>query len=151
MRGGAVALALGATACAIDYQAVANIYAPRPGAGPLTARIALGMRVPFWGHQADYARVNLPDDDEPSLPPDAFRRTTHNLLDTRLMMAYARSLAEHGELDKARHVAQRVQEFRNPASRAWLAPCMGPHLPQTALPFQCQPPERPHDWRELVP
>ena len=87
--------------CALDYRAASNIYAPRPGAGALDQRIAFGMKMPWWGYQADYALVNRPDEDEPSLPPQAFRRTVHNLLDARLMMAYARSLAEHGQVDKA--------------------------------------------------
>ena len=43
----------------------------------------------------------------------AFERAPHYLLDTRLMMAWAKALAERGEIDKARHVAARLREFRN--------------------------------------
>jgi hypothetical protein len=136
--------------CVWDYMAAANIYAPRPGAGPLAERIAYSQRQPWWGYQADYADVTTVDDDEPSRPPEAFRRTLHNLADARLLIAYARSLAEHGEVDKARFVVQRLQEFHNPLGTAFMAECEaaegeGPEL------FQCEAPKGHYTWRELLP
>jgi len=166
-------MALMALWCALDYQAAANIYAPRPCVqanmltplrpgespgwlrqvcpGPLDQRIAFGMAMPWWGYQADYARVNAPDDDEPSLPPEAFRRTVHNLLDARLMMAYARSLAEHGQVDKARYVVQRLHEFRTPAAKPWKAMCEAAPEAGEPRPFQCEAPTGAYTWRDLVP
>ncbi|MCH8178833.1 MAG: O-antigen ligase C-terminal domain-containing protein [Proteobacteria bacterium] len=147
--------------CAVDYTFAANIYAPRAGAGPLDQRIARGMQMPWWGYQADYARVNRPDEDEPSLPPEAFRRTVHNLMDARLMMAYARSLAEHGQEDKARYVVQRLHEFRNSMAKDWKAMCeAAPSSPESAepmdeadeaVPFQCAAPQGHYTWRDLEP
>jgi O-antigen ligase len=137
--------------CAIDYTFASNIYAPRRGAGALDQRIALGMQMPWWGYQADYALVNRPDEDEPSMPPDAFRRTVYNLLDARLMMAYARSLAEHGQVDKARHVAQRVHEFKSGMSKTWAAPCSTPSAAGEATPLQCERPLQAYTWREVAP
>ncbi|WP_290903701.1 O-antigen ligase family protein [Aquabacterium sp.] len=137
--------------CALDYRAASNIYAPRAGAGPLDQRIAFGMKMPWWGYQADYALVNRPDEDEPSLPPEAFRRTLHNLLDARLMMAYARSLAEHGQTDKARYVAQRLYEFRNSMAKDWKALCEAPLEPGEPVPFQCEKPQQAYSWRDMAP
>jgi hypothetical protein len=144
-------MALMAIWCALDYQAAANIYAPRPGASSLDRRIAFAKQMPWWGYQADYAEVTVADKDEPSLPPQAFRRTLHNLLDARLMMAYARSLAEHGEVDKARFVVARLKEFKNGAAKAFLAACDAPPTPGQEAPFQCAPPQRHYAWRELLP
>ncbi len=137
--------------CALDYRAASNIYAPRAGAGPLDQRIAFGMQMPWWGYQADYALVNRPDEDEPSLPPEAFRRTLHNLLDARLMMAYARSLAEHGQTDKARYVAQRLYEFKNSMAKDWKALCDTPLEPGEPVPFQCEKPQQAYTWRDMEP
>jgi hypothetical protein len=150
LRAAGVATMILVVWCAWDYMAAANIYAPRPGAGPLAERIAYSQRQPWWGYQADYAGVTTVDDDEPSRPPEAFRRTLHNLADARLLIAYARSLAEHGEVDKARFVVQRLQEFHNPLGQAFMAECEaaegeGPEL------FQCEAPKGHYTWRELLP
>ena len=137
--------------CTWDYLAAANIYAPREGAGPLDQRIAFGQRMPWFGYQADYAAATTQDDDEPSLPPRAFRRTLHNLLDARLMKAYARSLAEHGEVDKARNVVERLKEFHNPIGDEFMEECNEPLDNDEEPPFQCSPPTRTYAWRELLP
>ena len=152
--------------CALDYQSAANIYAPRPCAqasadqpewlrricpAGLRERIDFGRQMPWWGHQADYAWVNLPDDDEPSLPPEDFRRTTHVLMDARLMMAYARSLAEHGRIDHARYVAQRLSEFRNARAQSWFRLCDAAREEQSSPPFQCEAPQGQYTWRDMEP
>lgn len=148
---GGVVMALMAIWCALDYQAAANIYAPRPGASSLERRIAFAKQMPWWGYQADYAEVTVVDKSEPSAPPQAFRRTLHNLLDARLMTAYARSLAEHGEIDKARFVVARLKEFKNASAKTFLAACDAPPVPGQEAPFQCAPPQRHYAWRELLP
>ncbi|MDE2592847.1 MAG: O-antigen ligase C-terminal domain-containing protein [Burkholderiales bacterium] len=150
--GGALTV-LGAIWCAVDYQAAANIYAPRPGAGSLEQRIAYGQKMPWFGYQADYADVTVPEDDEPAKRPKAFRRTLHNLVDARLMIAYARSLNEAGETDKARYVVARLKEFHNSMEKAFMAPCAADALKQNKepAPFQCQPPSRVYRWQELLP
>ncbi|MFN3887483.1 MAG: Wzy polymerase domain-containing protein [Aquabacterium sp.] len=148
---GGVLTALGAVWCALDYQAAANIYAPRAGAGPLAQRIAFGQRMPWFGYQADYAAVTTPDADDPSLPPEAFRRTLHNLIDARLMIAYARSLAEHGRVDEARYVVARLKEFRNSMAKPFLAPCDTEPEDGDEESFQCQPPSRAYGWTDVLP
>jgi hypothetical protein len=137
--------------CALDFLAAVNIYAPWSGAGPLAQRIEFSRKMPWWGYQADYADVTSVDEDEPSKPPEAFKRTLHNLLDARLMMAYARSLAEHGDVDKARFVVERLKEFHNASSDGFLAACKEEPEPGDAPLFQCAPPERHYTWQALLP
>ncbi len=148
---GGVLMAVGTAWCAYDYLAASNIYSPRTGAGPLSQRITHGQGKLWFGYQADYADVTGVDEDEPSKPPLAFRRTLHNLLDARLMMAYARSLAEHGEVDKARFVVERLKEFHNPTATEFLAECHDEEVAPAEPPFQCLPPLRRYTWRELLP
>jgi len=145
-----VAMAAGAAWCAIDYQWAANIYAPRPGAGPLDARIEAGQDRLWFGYQADYAHVTQPEDDEPSVAPAGFARTLHNLVDARLMMAYARSLAEHGRVDHARYVAQRLREFRHRSARDYFAPCTQA-ASGVARPYQCEAPQGRYTWVDVLP
>ncbi|HIV70706.1 MAG TPA: O-antigen ligase C-terminal domain-containing protein [Candidatus Aquabacterium excrementipullorum] len=149
----AALLVLGAAWAAIDYQWAVNIYAPRAGAGPLEERIRHGQNRLWFGYQADYADATGPEADEPSKPPQAFRRTLHNLVDARLMIAYARSLAEHGQVDQARYVVQRLQEFHNPMGQAFLAICQKPEQLQKLArrPFQCDPPQGRYTWRQVLP
>ncbi|CAH0348020.1 PglL family O-oligosaccharyltransferase [Aquabacterium sp. CECT 9606] len=147
---GALAVALLTAWCTWDFQAAANIYAPREGAGPLSERIKFGQHTTWFAYQADYADVTGVEEDEPSKPPLAFNRTLHNLVDARLMMAYARSLAEHGQLDKGRYVVDRLREFRNATSQAFLDECKD-ETDLAQAPFQCTPAERVYDWRELLP
>jgi hypothetical protein len=137
--------------CSYDYATQANIYAPFYGTRSLDERIKLGQQQVWWGYQADYADVSGVDDDEPAKPPQAFRRTLHNLLDARLMMAYSRSLAEHGELDKARYVVERLREFRNSLSDSFLAACKSQLEPGEEPPYQCEPPKQQYTWRQILP
>ncbi len=142
-------MVVGAAWCAIDYQSAVNIYEPSANAGPLDDRIATGRTKLWFGYQADYAWVTDEPEDSASLPPAAFHRTVRNLLDARLMVAYAKSLAEHGQVDKARYVAQRLNEFRHPMGLAFMKACDVPGT--TEKPFQCTPPKQPYNWREVAP
>ena len=149
----AALLVVGASWAAIDYQWAANIYAPRAGAGPLEERIQHGQKRLWFGYQADYADATGPDEGEPSRPPQAFRRTLHNLVDSRLMIAYARSLAENGRVDHARYVVQRLKEFNNPMGQQFLAVCRKPEVLKNPAgrPFQCDLPTGRYTWRQVLP
>jgi hypothetical protein len=142
---GGTALAVGAVLAVLDYLPVTSIYSAAPGAGPLEQRIARGQRSLLFVHQADYAAATT-DVGAHGLAP--FERATHFLLDTRLMMAWAKALAAQGEVDDARWVAARLSEFRNPASETFFAACQAPE--PAKLPFQCETPQRPRDWRDLL-
>jgi O-antigen ligase len=129
---------------ALDYQRAVVIYAPGDGAASLAERVAAGQRSLLFAHHADYAAATNP------VPPGSaalgFQRAPHSLLDTRLMIAWAQHLAATGEADRARWLAQRLREFRNPDAQAFFAPCEG----GATLEFQCQAPESAHDWREFA-
>ncbi|MDP1648714.1 MAG: Wzy polymerase domain-containing protein [Rubrivivax sp.] len=148
------ALVVGALGSVVDYARVATIFSARPGAPPLEQRIADGRRSILFGHHADYAAVTsgvaLHDAEA------AFDRASHYLLDTRLMMAWAQALAAQGRVDEARHLAERLREFRKPDAAAFFEACpraAGPAAAGAAAsaPFQCELPARPPGWQEFLP
>lgn len=143
-------LVLGAVLAVVDYGRVVPIFAPGPGAAALPERIAAGQRAWFFAHHADYAAATNAPDPADALP--AFGRATHFLLDTRLMQAWAVALADAGDLERARHVAQRLREFHYPQSKSFFAPCDDAALAQEEAdtPFQCEPPSLPLDWRDFA-
>jgi hypothetical protein len=117
----------GALFALFDYLRVAAIFEARSGAAPLEQRIDAGKRSIFFGHHAHYAAATVSDTPAQEMP--AFDIATHHLLDTRLMLAWAQAFAQAGDLDRARHLAQRLREFRNPASAEFLAVCDAPRRP----------------------
>jgi O-antigen ligase len=142
---------VGALGAMLDYWRVIVIYDPPENAAPLEERIARGQRSPLFGQHADYAAATAFGEPKAPLTPSqelAFKRAPHQLLDIRLMIAWSQALAAQGELDKARWLAARIREFRNPGSDEYFAPCSAPALAAKA--FQCQPPTRVVDWREFV-
>ena len=143
----------GALFALFDYLRVAAIFEARRGAPPLEQRIEAGKRSVFFGHHAYYAAATVSDHPAREMP--AFDIATHHLLDTRLMMAWAQAYAEAGDLERARHLVQRLREFRNPVSAEFLAECERPRPPDaTALPaprpFQCAPPARALNWQDFL-
>ena len=137
-------MALGGALAVLDYQRVVVIYAPPDGSGTLAARIAAGQRSPLFAHHADYAAATN------ATPPDSaalgLARAPHSLMDTRLMVAWAKHLAAIGETDRARWLAQRLREFRNADAKDFFAACDGGAVAE----FQCQAPEAAHGWREFA-
>ena len=142
---GAVMVAVSAYAV-WDYQKLVAIYAPPAQAAPLAQRIAEGQRSLLFAPQADYAAATSLGSDEAAL--DAARRTAHNLIDARLLIAWAKSLHATGDDERARHVVARLREFRSTAGDEWLAECELP-LKASELPFQCGPATRAFGWREM--
>jgi hypothetical protein len=147
-----LALMAGAAFSVVDYVRVAAIFSATSGAGPLEQRIASGQHSVFFAHHADYAAATsgaaVPD------PKHAFDRATHYLLDTRLMMAWARSLAAQGDIDAARHLAARLREFRNADATEFFEDCPDAAAPAgstAGAPFQCELPVRSMAWRDFVP
>jgi hypothetical protein len=121
-----------------EYWTVAVVFEPAMAiggdAGSLESRIARARRSVLFGHHADYADVTMAE--RPEVLLAQFDRPLYHLLDTRLMMAYAKALAGAGHLPEAAHVAARLREFKNPASDDFFAACAGAATP---LPFQCVP------------
>ncbi|ANH70875.1 hypothetical protein ABE85_23840 [Mitsuaria sp. 7] len=132
----------------VDYLRIVHIYAPPAGAVSLDDRIAAGQRSPLFALQADYAEATVQPPGAVAL--EASRLTGHHLIDTRLLMAWAKSLNAVGETDKARYLVQRLREFRNAASEEWLSECDEvAALNAAAKPFQCEPPQREYSFREF--
>ena len=143
----ALTLAAGGLASVIDYLPVAAIFEPADDAPPLADRIAAGRRSWLFSHHADYAAATTSQS-----PDDVLRAmdgAKHFLLDTRLMMAWANALAEVGDVERARHVAARLREFHNAASKGFFAPCDDKPDAATEPPFQCMAPSRALDYRDF--
>jgi hypothetical protein len=146
-----LAMTIGAAAAVLDYWRVVVIYDPPENAAPLEERIERGQRSPLFGHHADYAAATAFGEPKAPLSPSqqlAFKRAPHQLLDVRLMIAWSQALAAQGEMDKARWLAARIREFRNPGADEFFAPCQQPE--EAARAFQCQPPQRVVHWREFT-
>jgi hypothetical protein len=139
-----LAMLLLGVASLVDYSRVVAIFSPSDDAVSLEARIANGRRSILFAHHADYAAATTAE--RPSEVMDSFAVASHYLLDTRLMMAWANAYAELGDLDRARHIAARLREFRNPDAKEYFAPCEQKVEP---APYQCQPPSRAMDWRDF--
>jgi O-antigen ligase len=126
-----------------DYQKAVVIFEPQEVAKPLQQRIADGQGSWFFAHHANYAWGTTADLPGEAMP--AFAGAKHYLLDARLMMAWAQGYAEQGDLERARHIADRLREFRNPATQAWFAECQSNAFVQP--PFQCAPASKVLNWR----
>ncbi|RVU49128.1 PglL family O-oligosaccharyltransferase [Rubrivivax rivuli] len=149
----AALVAAGAVFSVVDYLRVAAIFSASAGSKPLAVRVAEGQQSVFFAHHADYAAVTagLPVPD----PERAFARAVHFLLDARLMMAWADSLAKRGKLDEASHIAERLREFRRTDAEEFFAVCetaaSAPAAPMPAAStFACRPPTRALGWRAFT-
>ncbi len=143
----AALLVAGGVGSMVDYLRVVVIFQPGDGAAPLAERIAAGQRSVLFAHHADYAAATTAA--HPSQAMASFSVATHYLLDTRLMLAWARALNEAGDVERARHVAQRLREFHHSDSDEFFAVCDEPAAPGAELPFQCKPPGRVFDYRDF--
>jgi len=144
---GGVLLAIGSALALVDYTRVALIFAPARDGNTLEQRIDSGQRSWLFSHHAGYAAVTVDDGVAASDP--AFKEAPHYLLDTRLMIAWAQALARAGELDKARHLAQRLREFHNPQADDFFDACDAPDG-SAPPPFQCQVPDSAPYWRDYL-
>ena len=139
----------GAVMSVADYWRVVLIFAPGDATTSLEQRIAQGQRSVFFAHHADYAAVtsDIPQAD----PAHAFDRAPHYLLDTRLMLSWARALAAEGRIDEARHLAARLREFRKPDAEEFFKDCpKAASAPAPGMPFQCELSQRAVPWREFL-
>lgn len=141
-----VAMMLCAAVTVWDYKKVVAIFSPPiDSTATLAERIVEGRHSWFFAHHADYALVTTIDG--AGMLPGAFERSTHFLLDTRLMIAWANGLAAQGDVERARYLAARLREFRNPNSKEFFAPCDDAAL--TEKPYQCTPPTQVFTWRDF--
>lgn len=137
----------GGVASVVDYLPVVAIFQPGDEAPPLAERIAAGRRSVLFSHHADYAAATTRA--SPAEVLRAMDGAKHFLLDTRLMTAWSQALADSGDVERARHIAARLREFRNPASKAFFAPCDGDGPASSPPPFQCMLPAAAMDDRDF--
>lgn len=143
-----MALVAGTVFSVFDYLKVTKIFAvDDDDTTPLSYRIAQGQKSIFFAHHADYAAATVAT--HPSTAWKAFRRAPHLLLDTRLMMAWATAYAEKGDVERARYIADRLREFRNPDSAEFFALCDKPRPPGIPEPFQCKPATRQFTYEDF--
>ena len=128
-----------------DYWRVSTIFLDDAGLPPLTERITAGQSSPFFAHHADYAQATT--DDPPSRALGALERSTHSLLDSRLMMAWATALSESGQTERAGYLVARLKEFDKTDTAEFFAPCADAAL--AVKPFQCQPEPKGLTWRDF--
>jgi O-antigen ligase len=147
VQAAAALMLVGGVAAVADYHRVAAVFQADEGL-PLAERIERGKRSWFFAHHAHYAAATIAE--RPSTEMASFSVATHYLLDTRLMMAWATALNESGDVERARHIAQRLREFRNADARPFFAPCDEPAVDGKPLPFQCTPPTRRFDYRDFL-
>ena len=141
-----VAMVLAGVVTLLEYRKAVVIYAPPASAAPLEARIEVGQHSVLFSTQGDYAAATTLSPGPVALA--AAKRAAHNLIDVRLMMAWAQSLHATGDDDRARYVVQRLKEFRNSQAQEWLDECKA--VPSgAARPFQCDPPTREYSFKEM--
>jgi hypothetical protein len=128
-----------------DYFRVSTIFLDDSGLPPLADRISAGQVSPFFAHHADYADATTAD--PPSKALGALERSTHSLLDSRLMMAWATALSESGQTERARYLVARLKEFDKSETVEFFAPCTDATV--DVKPFQCQPEPKGLTWRDF--
>ncbi len=129
----------------LDYQNIVALFEASGPALPLAERIQRAQHSPLFSNQADYVAVTNTPLSQALMP--AVERSSHVLLNGRLMYAWANLLNERGEVDKARYMAARLREFDLSGPKPWFAPCDDPAV--TVKPFQCLPPATPVSWRDF--
>jgi O-antigen ligase len=129
----------------VDYRNIVALFVPSGTTLTMAERIQSARVSPLFANEGDYvAAVNSPL--TPAILP-AVVRSSHVLLNGRLMYAWANLLNNQGQVDKARYMAARLREFDLPGPRPWFAPCSDPAV--TVKPFQCLAPEHPVSWRDF--
>ncbi|HEY0821835.1 MAG TPA: Wzy polymerase domain-containing protein, partial [Rhizobacter sp.] len=144
----AMAIVVGTVFSFFDYLKVTRIFSvDDDDTTSLSYRIAEGQKSVFFAHHADYAAATVAT--HPSTAWTAFRRAPHLLLDTRLMMAWAKAYAEKGDVERARYIADRLREFRNPDSAEFFAECEAKRPEGVPAPFQCTPATRKFTYQDF--
>ncbi len=142
LRPAALILMLGAAFSVQDYLRLLPIFVPPPPSvpSPFSERIAAGQRSLLFPYMADFVAAVQPVYSEASL--SAAKRALHNLIDAPLMIAYANALHALGDTERARYVAQRVNEFPSEQRASYFAACNDTTQTDLRRPYQCFAPQR---------
>jgi O-antigen ligase len=129
----------------LDYHLVSSIYRLSPQSSELAARIQQGQTSILFAHQADYTAANTPGVSKSNVEL-GFSRATHMVLDSRMLLAWAKYLVTLGKEDQARWLLQRMREFRTTEVIGYFQSC---NNSANSL-FQCEVPLTTHSWREFA-
>lgn len=144
-----VAVVVGSLAAVVDYVRVVAIFSSGDGVPSLQTRIERGRSSVLFAHHAAYAQATVAE--QPAGELEAFGLAAHYLIDTRLMLGWAQAYAQSGDTARAAYLAQRLREFRNPQSAAFLAECDDKEATVPASQaFQCRLPAPELDWRDFL-
>ena len=145
----AATLILGALLALQDYRRVSRSFSSSAAGVPLAQRIVDGQRSWLYAHHADYAAATSGTVTDTA----ALGRATHLLLDGRLLIAWAKSLHDRGELDRASYVAARLREFHPDVAMGLFAACPAQYAPQPSggLVFPCSVPSPNLTWTDFLP
>ncbi len=119
-----------------EYRKITAIYSQTTNAGALRAAVSDARKSPLYGQFGDYAAIMLAGD---RAELAWFARPIRQVLDERLMTAYAQALMRAGEADKAAYVVARAREFQPQAVFAGLpviAPSSTASAPLTSRDFR---------------
>ncbi len=119
-----------------EYQKITAIYSQTTNAAALRSAVSDARKSPLYGQFGDYAAIMLAGD---RAELAWFARTIRQVLDERLLTAYAQALTRAGETDKAAYVVARAREFQPQAVFAGLpviAPSSMASAPLTSRDFR---------------
>lgn len=91
-----------------EYDKAAAIHRRVNSPAALNAAVDSARGSPLFGQYGDYAAIMLAGD---AAPLAWFERPVRNVLDERLLVAYARALARAGDTERAAYVVARAREF----------------------------------------
>jgi hypothetical protein len=129
----------------LDYLNIVKLFLPDATSLPFQERIARAQASPLFANQADYVAITNLQLTPQTAPLVA--RSSHVLLNGRLMYLWANVLDAQGQSDQARFMAARLREFNLPGPKPWFAPCDDAAV--VAKPFQCLAPAHPVSWRDF--
>ncbi len=119
-----------------EYRKITAIYSQTTNAGALSVAVSEARKSPLYGQFGDYAAIMLAGD---RAELEWFARPIRQVLDERLLTAYAQALMRAGEADKAAYVVARAGEFQPQAVFSGLpviAPSSTASAPLTARDFR---------------
>jgi O-antigen ligase len=129
----------------VDYRQVASAFVADDMPTSPGGRFSAAQGSWLFAHHADYAAAVTAK--TYSEAPLAFARAPHYVLDGQLLRAWSHALAQQGDVERARHVAQRLHELGTAEATAFFAPCTDASV--EPKPYQCEPPSRAMDWRHF--
>ena len=119
-----------------EYEKISVIYGNAASADALNSATAEARKSPLYGQFGDYAAIMIAGDNAKLA---WFARPIRQVLDERLLTAYASALVRAGQADKAAYIVARAGEFPPRSVFAGL-PVIAPSASASA-------PLAPHDFR----